>query len=55
MEFVLSLHIYICNVCVLTGESPVQLSGLTAGRHTLEITPLGCSGGSRTLSVQFTT
>ena len=39
----------------VTGVSPVQLSGLDAGHHELEITPLGCSGGSRSLSVKFTT
>ena len=37
------------------GSSPVQLTGLATGRYGLEITPLGCSGGSKTLSVQFTT
>ena len=40
---------------ILTGVSPVQLSELAAGCHELEITPLGCTGGNRTLSVQFTT
>jgi hypothetical protein len=38
-----------------TCVSPVQLSELAAGRHKLEITPLGCTGGNRTLSVEFTT
>ena len=37
------------------GLSPVELSSLSGGRHNLEITPLGCSGGSKTLSVRFTT
>ena len=35
------------------GESPVMLLGLIQGRHKLEITPLGCSGGSKTLSLRF--
>ena len=37
----------------LTGRNPVFLSGLESGRHIIEISPLGCSGGSKTLSVKF--
>ena len=42
-------------LCIITGTSPVVLSGLTEGRHVLRISPLGCSGGSKTLNVQFDT
>ena len=31
------------------------LTGLAKGHHKLEISPHGCSGGSKSLSVQFTT
>ena len=44
----ISLYVY-----VRIGDSPVMLSGLIQGRHKLEITPLGCGGGSKTLSVRF--
>ena len=30
-----------------------MLLGLIQGRHKFEITPLGCGGGSKTLSVRF--
>ena len=36
-----------------TGRNSVVLSGLESGRHIVEISPLGCSGGSKTLSVKF--
>ena len=44
----ISLYVY-----VRIGDSPVMLSGLIQGRHKLEITPHGCAGGSKTLSVRF--
>ena len=40
---------------IITGTSPVMLTRLTQGRHVLRISPLGCSGGSKTLDVQFNT
>ena len=30
------------------------LTGFASGHHVVEISPLGCSGGSKTLSVKFT-
>ena len=44
----ISLYVY-----VRIGDSPVMLSGLIQGHHKLETTPLGCGGGSKTLSVRF--
>ena len=49
------LYPHILSHPTFTGLSPIRLNGLVAGRHKLKITPLGCSGGSKTLSVQFTT
>ena len=48
----LSLFLSIVLPCQI-GECPVMLLGLIQGRHKLEITPLGCGGGSKTLSVRF--
>ena len=42
-----TLHLF------LTGRNPVLFSGLESGHHLVEISPLGCSGGSKTLSVKF--
>ena len=60
------IYIYICDMCmyvcvymcmcVCSGSPPaVQLSGLSKGRHTLKMTPVGCASGSKTLSLTFTT
>ena len=40
---------------ISVGTSPVELSALTRGQHELLISPVGCSGGSKTLSVKFST
>ena len=40
--------------CFPTGINPVFLTGFASGRHIVEVSPLGCSGGSKTLSVKFT-
>ena len=45
-EFLLAMSI---------GTSPVELSTLARGRHELLISPVGCIGGSKTLSVKFST
>ncbi len=40
---------------LLTGSSPVTLSGLTEGDHRLRIEPQQCSGGDdRPLNIDFT-
>ena len=49
------MYIYVCT-CVCSGSPPaVQLSGLSEGRHTLKITPVGCTSGSKAFSLTFTT
>ena len=48
-EFLLAMSI------ISIGTSPVELSTLARGRHELLISPVGCSGGSKTLSVKFST
>ena len=51
----LCMCIYMC-MCVCSGSPPaVQLSGLSEGRYTLKMTPVGCASGSKTLSLTFTT
>ena len=47
------IHVIICMISV--GTSPVEFSALTRGQHELLISPVGCSGGNRTLSVKFST
>ena len=47
-------HIHITAVfCFSQAEILCFFSGLESGRHLVEISPLGCSGGSKTLSVKF--
>ena len=40
---------------ISVGTIPVELSALTRGQHELLISPVGCSGGNKTLSVNFST
>ena len=50
----LSFFVSVSSVCVLTaGSSPVEVSGLSPGKHVLKVVPTGCGRNRMNLNIKF--